>query len=588
MTATTASLDTAEAAAADIVARFIAYNDEFREITRRARRTFEQRGWTRNLHDQVERIELYDHSVAIAVEDLRNELGDSATSRELWHEIRGHYARLIADFDDSEFYKTFFSSITRRVFDTIGVDPDVEFIALDVSPTEHLPDSAELRGYQNRGTLRWLFDQILADYNFAAPYRDIDRTVRFIGAEVEAYCESLPGQPEVERVEMLVPVFYRSTRAYLVGRIIAGDTIAPLVIALKNTDDGIVTDAVMLSTDDISMLFSFTRTYFHTDIERVGTTVGFLRSIMPGKPVDEIYTVLGRAKQGKTERYSAFFRHLESSKDLFERARGDKGMVMEVFTLPSYELVFKVIRDRFAYPKTTVRADVMAKYQLVFKRDRVGRLVDAQEFRRLRFPRDRFQPDLLEELLSECAQTCRIENDDVVIEHLYIERRLTPLNLYLQDASESEARAAAIEYGQAIRDLAMSDIFAGDLLLKNFGVTRHGRVIFYDYDELCLVTECNFRRMPEANDDIDEMRPGAWFYVGPHDVFPEQFVEFLGFSATAREAFLKYHGDLLTPEYWTRLKARLAAGEVLEVLPYSVRNWTEHKGTSLVPAYRPD
>lgn len=588
MTATTASLDTAEAAAADIVARFIAYNDEFREITRRARRTFEQRGWTRNLHDQVERIELYDHSVAIAVEDLRNELGDSATSRELWHEIRGHYARLIADFDDSEFYKTFFSSITRRVFDTIGVDPDVEFIALDVSPTEHLPDSAELRGYQNRGTLRWLFDQILADYNFAAPYRDIDRTVRFIGAEVEAYCESLPGQPEVERVEMLVPVFYRSTRAYLVGRIIAGDTIAPLVIALKNTDDGIVTDAVMLSTDDISMLFSFTRTYFHADIERVGTTVGFLRSIMPGKPVDEIYTVLGRAKQGKTERYSAFFRHLESSMDLFERARGDKGMVMEVFTLPSYELVFKVIRDRFAYPKTTVRADVMAKYQLVFKRDRVGRLVDAQEFRRLRFPRDRFQPDLLEELLSECAQTCRIENDDVVIEHLYIERRLTPLNLYLQDASESEARAAAIEYGQAIRDLAMSDIFAGDLLLKNFGVTRHGRVIFYDYDELCLVTECNFRRMPEANDDIDEMRPGAWFYVGPHDVFPEQFVEFLGFSATAREAFLKYHGDLLTPEYWTRLKARLAAGEVLEVLPYSVRNWTEHKGTSLVPAYRPD
>ncbi len=588
MTATTASLDTAEAAAADIVARFIAYNDEFREITRRARRTFEQRGWTRNLHDQVERIELYDHSVAIAVEDLRNELGDSATSRELWHEIRGHYARLIADFDDSEFYKTFFSSITRRVFDTIGVDPDVEFIALDVSPTEHLPDSAELRGYQNRGTLRWLFDQILADYNFAAPYRDIDRTVRFIGAEVEAYCESLPGQPEVERVEMLIPVFYRSTRAYLVGRIIAGDTIAPLVIALKNTDDGIVTDAVMLSTDDISMLFSFTRTYFHADIERVGATVGFLRSIMPGKPVDEIYTVLGRAKQGKTERYSAFFRHLESSKDLFERARGDKGMVMEVFTLPSYELVFKVIRDRFAYPKTTVRADVMAKYQLVFKRDRVGRLVDAQEFRRLRFPRDRFQPDLLEELLSECAQTCRIENDDVVIEHLYIERRLTPLNLYLQDASESEARAAAIEYGQAIRDLAMSDIFAGDLLLKNFGVTRHGRVIFYDYDELCLVTECNFRRMPEANDDIDEMRPGAWFYVGPHDVFPEQFVEFLGFSANAREVFLKYHGDLLTPEYWTRLKARLAAGEVLEVLPYSVRNWTEHKGTSLVPAYRPD
>jgi isocitrate dehydrogenase kinase/phosphatase len=257
---------------------------------------------------------------------------------------------------------------------------------------------------------------------------------------------------------------------------------------------------------------------------------------------------------------------------------------MEVFTLPSADIVFKVIRDRFAYPKTIGRKEVMEKYELVFKHDRAGRLVDAQEFKRLRFPRHRFDPKLAEDLLSECGETCRIEDDHIVVEHCYIERRLTPLNLYLESAAEDDAKAAAVEYGQAIRDLAMSNIFAGDLLLKNFGLTRHGRVIFYDYDELCLVTECNFRRLPEPQDDMDEMRAGAWFYVGPNDVFPEQFIEFLGFKPAARQAFLELHGDLLTPEFWTRLKRRFEAGEIIDVLPYTRRDWTEHRGTTLVPA----
>jgi isocitrate dehydrogenase kinase/phosphatase len=303
---------------------------------------------------------------------------------------------------------------------------------------------------------------------------------------------------------------------------------------------------------------------------------------MPRKPMDEIYTVLGRAKQGKTERYRLFFEHLRNSHDLIVRARGVKGMVMEVFTLPSYDVVFKVIRDHFDYPKTGSRDDVMAKYKLVFMRDRAGRLVDAQEFRQLRFPRRRFDPELLDDLLEECGSTCRVEGDDVVVEHAYIERRLVPLNLYLETATDEQAAAAAIEYGQAIKDLALSNIFAGDLLLKNFGVSRHGRVIFYDYDELCLVTDCRFRRMPEPQDDIDEMRPGAWFYVGPNDIFPEQFIDFLGFKAHAKQAFLEHHGDLLTPEYWNKLKHRHEAGEIFEVLPYTVHHRTEHRGTTIV------
>ena len=290
---------------------------------------------------------------------------------------------------------------------------------------------------------------------------------------------------------------------------------------------------------------------------------------MPTKPIDELYTVVGRAKQGKTERYRRLYKHLTKASDRFVDAEGQKGMVMIVFTLPSYEVVFKVIRDRFEFPKTASRADVMERYQFVFQHDRVGRLVDAQEFRRLRFPTALFDGELLDELLTEAGQSCHVDGDDLIIDHCYIERRLRPLNLYLDGADAIAARRAVIDYGRAIRELAFSNIFPGDLLLKNFGVTRNGRIIFYDYDELCLVTDCEFRDLPQARFEEDEMRADPWFYVGPNDVFPEQFVNFLGLPADLREVFLVHHADLLTADFWRDLKSRHAAEQWVEVVPYA-------------------
>ncbi len=570
------------AIAEQLVEAFLRYNADFRELTQRAARCFEERDWQQGRANAVARIELYDQAVGRALGELGSTIDASESGKAAWVAVKERYAELIHDYPDNAFFKTFFSSISRRLFNTVGVDPRAEFLAEDVLLDEKPLDDKDVRTYANRGALRFLIDQVLSDFSFGVPYRDRERTIHFVTAEIEAYCREINLQQDLEVVELLVPIFYRATRAFIVGHIGGDDWIAPLVIAFRNTGDGVVADAVILSRNDVSMLFGFTRSYFHVDLEHVGATVGFLQRLMPRKPMDEIYTVLGRAKQGKTERYRLFFEHLRNSHDLIVRARGIKGMVMEVFTLPSYDVVFKVIRDRFDYPKTSSRDEVMAKYKLVFMRDRAGRLVDAQEFRRLRFPRRRFDRELLDDLLEECGSTCRVEGDDVVVEHAYIERRLVPLNLYLETATEEQAEAAAIEYGQAIKDLALSNIFAGDLLLKNFGVTRHGRVIFYDYDELCLVTDCKFRRMPEPQDDIDEMRPGAWFYVGPNDIFPEQFIDFLGFKAQAKEAFLEHHGDLLTPEYWNNLKQRHEAGEIFEVLPYVVRHRTEHRGTTIV------
>ena len=578
-----ANVDPADLAAV-IVSAFISYNNDFRRNTRRAKRRFETRDWSRNHVDAVERIELYEKSVRRTVNGIEGLMAGRLQEKSVWVAIKDEYSRQIIGYDDTEFFKTFYSSVTRRVFSTIGVDPLVEFIALDIVPTEHMRGTANSVVYRNRGGTRFVFDELLSDYTFSAPYRNVERTIHFISAEVDAYCDSRGNDHGIRQIEILSPVFYRATRAYIVGRIDGVDWKSPLVIALKNTDEGIIADAVIVSEDDVSMLFGFTRSYFHVDLETVGATVAFLKSMMPKKPIAEIYTVLGRAKQGKTERYRSLFQHLGNSSDKFIHARGDKGMVMEVFTLPSYDIVFKVIRDRFAYPKTIGRKDVIEKYQLVFRHDRAGRLVDAQEFRRLRLDRTRFTDVLLQELLSECSESCRLDGDFVVIEHLYIERRLTPLNLFLREADPQAAKQAAIDYGQAIRDLALSNVFPGDLLLKNFGVSRHGRVIFYDYDELCFVTDCNFRRIPEARDDIDEMRAGPWFYVGPHDVFPEQFIQFLSFRENIREIFLEHHADLLTAEFWANLKIRHASGEVLEVLPYIAKQWTAHRGHALYPA----
>jgi isocitrate dehydrogenase kinase/phosphatase len=558
--------------AAALVQNFADYNAEFRAITRRAPQRFEARDWRGSQRDAVERIELYDKCVGRAVAHMRERLGEDSTERALWSSIKRRFTELIDELPDLEFDKTFFNSVTRRTFGTIGVDAAVEFIALDLNPIGRITTAIETNVYGNRGSLELLFEEVLADFRFKTPYLDFDRSVRIITNEVRAQCEadSDAARPplQVEQVELVRAPFFQMTRAYLVGRISGKGWMLPFVVALKNTESGVLIDAIMMDEASVSILFSFTRSYFHCDLPHVGQAVVFLKSILPRKPVSELYTVLGRAKQGKTERYRELFRHLQQSTDKFVHAPGDRGLVMICFTLPSFDVVFKIIRDRFAYPKNVLREEVLKKYELVFKHDRAGRLVDAQEFKRLQFPTARFSDEVIAELKSEAAGTVRFEDDQLVIGHMYIERRMTPLNLYIRNASREDAERAVLDYGQCIRDLAVTNIFAGDLLLKNFGVTRHGRVIFYDYDELCAVTDCRFRDVPQAQNEEDEMRAEAWFHVNENDVFPETFMQFLGFDPQLKEAFLKVHGDIMTADWWRGIQQRLTEGEVLEVLPY--------------------
>ena len=559
---------------------FQKYNENFFRITERARRRFEQRDWEGHQQDIIERVELYEKSVRRIVVSLRKNLGPRVIDRKLWHSTRRYFGERLYNVPDAGFLKTFFNSTTRRIFDTVGTDPEIEFVSSAPDEGFNPLETLTLNRYPYWGSPDKTFRNILDDFAFKVPYRNMAADTRIISQEIQRYYRAhLRESGEFLRFEFINSAFFQSARAYLIGRTIQQGHVNPFVIALKNTSGGIEVDAVLLSEEEVSVVFSYTRSYYFANPHSVIGAVHFLHSILPSKPIDELYTVLGRLRQGKTERYRIFSHHLQGTDDRFVHAEGDKGLVMLVFTLPSYDLVFKIIRDQFGYPKTVNKEEVQDKYRLVSRHDRAGRLIDTQEFRNLEFPVNRFDEALLDELLREAADTVRVEKDKLVIDHVYIERRVRPLNLYLREVERADANEVILDYGQTIKDLANTNIFPGDLLLKNFGVTRHRRVVFYDYDEVALVTECDFRDIPDSDDDEDLMRSDVWFHVNKNDIFPEEFIKFLSMDAKLRALFLEVHGDLLTADYWNRVKNKHLKGDIELVIPYFRHSLPARQGT---------
>jgi isocitrate dehydrogenase kinase/phosphatase len=523
---------------------FEQYHARFAAITARARARFQQRDWAAARHDAVERIALYDQCIAEQMDALRRLAGDAISERALWLQVHAHFSALLQGLIDAELYKTFYNTLSRRLFAIRGVDPEVEFIAFDVEPSDAITHPVARHTYAVSPTRPVeALQRVLADYRFDVPYAHQLRCAAAIAVRLQDDLAHW-GDTPVRSIELLDTVFYRERRAYLVGRVFGEHRFSPCVIALVNDDQGLRADAVLTRRRDVAHLFGVSRSYFQADLGTVGDAVVFLRSLLPGKPIDEIYTVLGRAKQGKTERYRTFFRHFnEHPNERLAHAEGTPGMVMAVFTLPSYPLVFNL--------------------------DRVGRLLDAQPYRHLRFPRERFAPVLLDELLQQCAQSVRVDGDEVEIALCYVQRRFRPLNLYLREQAGEAVRAAVLDYAQAITDMARNNIFPGDMLPKNFGVSRHGRAVFYDYDELCLVSDCVFRAWPKPSSPEEAMADEPWFHVGPRDVFPERFGPFMGLPAQELAAVREHYRHLFDPAWWQGLQARFAAGDNPDTPPYS-------------------
>jgi len=568
----------------------------FRTESARAKHRFETADWHGQQRAQRERIEFYDLRVRECSNRLEHEFKAGEQPMDIWQQIKLHYIGLLVNHHQPELAETFFNSVTTKILHRSYFQNDFIFVRPAVS-TEYIENGeSEARPtyrcyYPTRDTMTAVLVQMVNDFDLRNPFVNLQQDAALVQ---EAMVERL-GDAKLRanfQIQVLTSLFFRNKGAYIVGKLINGFNEYPFALpVLPNKEGQVAIDAALFGEDDLLMLFSFARAYFMVDMEIPSAYVLFLRSMMPRKPRNEIYNALGLAKQGKTLFYRDFLHHLSHSSDQFRIAPGIKGMVMLVFDLPSFPYVFKVIKDYYPPQKDTTREQIKGKYLLVKQHDRVGRMADTLEYSEVGFPRDRFNDELIAEIEQFAPSQLEIVDRDgdgrleVIIKHVYIERRMIPLNIYLQEAFDAggaepnpaEGAAAraheqiergVIEYGNAIKDLVAANIFPGDMLWKNFGITRNGKVVFYDYDEIEYITDCNFRRVPQPRNEEEEMSGEIWYSVGPKDVFPETFAPFLLGNPAVREVFMKHHADLLDAAFWQSHKERIQQGYVYDVFPY--------------------
>ena len=556
-------------AATAILSGYETYVARYRVITARAALRFVEADWHGMQADATERLGLYRSVVDEVLDSVRGTLGADVENTQLWASMKAVFSALNSGRDDWDVSETFYNSITRRIFSTVGVDQTIEFVDTDFDTPPTRSAEPVFVAFGRTDSVAALVTDIVDRCPFRGQMTDRARDEAAITDRIEHRLEQVGALLGVDGAEVVRSMFYRGQSAYLVARLHSGSHSLPLVIAFTNDGDGIAVDAVLTRESEVSILFSFTRSYFLVDVVRPYDLVRFLKRLMPRKRVAEIYIAIGYNKHGKTELYRDLRRHLASSEEQFETARGTKGLVMIVFTMPGFEDAFKVIRDKFPPVKRTTRRSIMEKYRMVFQHDRAGRLVDAQDFQHLEIDRSRFTQELLDEFAADASDTIVIDDAKVVIKQVYVERRVIPLDIYVREAGERAAADAVLDFGRALKDLASTNIFPGDLLLKNFGVTRHGRVVFYDYDELRPLTDMRFRTIPPPRDDVDEMSADPWYSVGDTDVFPEEHEQFLGLQPQLKSVFMGAHADLFEASAWSAIQRRIADGELLHVLAYS-------------------
>ena len=557
----------AEAIAAVLIEGFDRHYSLFRETSVQAKGRFERAAWVEAQLAVQARIRFYDERVRENVEQLRAEFDLDALDAADWREVKLRFIELLVDHHQPELAETFFNSVITRILRRTYSNNDLIFVRATISTEQIESDPPIYRSYYPGDSgLHDCFRRVFGDFGWAVPFTDLERDIgRLLDAVGEPFAHLEPNH----QLQVLGSAFYRNKAAYVLGKIVNGHEELPFAVpVLHDGAGGLALDAIVVGEERINVVFSLSRAYFMVDVEVPSGYVDFLRTMTPARARADLYTMIGLGKQGKTLFYRDLLQHLHHSEDAFVEAPGVRGQVMLVFTLPSYPYVFKLIKDVFGPSKNTDRATVRSKFELVKHVDRVGRLADTLEFTALALPLERFSPELLGELRGLAPSMIETDGDSLVIHHCYAERRMTPLNIYLDRATPEEIEPAVLEYGNAIRDLAIANIFPGDLIWRNFGVTRDARVVFYDYDEIEYLTDVNFRRIPPPPNPEAELASEPWYAVARNDVFPEEFATFLLGDPRLREAFLRHHAELLEPEFWQECQRRIEAGEIVDFFPY--------------------
>lgn len=560
--------ETARAIARAILAGFDRHYALFRYNAQQAKAHYERANWHGIRKLARDRIAFYDRRVGEAVEQIESAFRANELDDRVWPQVKRDYVAMLADHKQPELAETFFNSVCTKILHRTYFHNDFIFVRPAVS-TEYLdadPPSYRVY-YPTRVGWTHALRQIVIDVGFACPFLDVERDLALVRETArERFGPDFVAASDCQ-LHVLRSPFFRNKGAYLIGRLVNDGEVLPFALAILQDSHGrLYIDTVLFGDEQVEALFNFSRAYFMVDMDVPSAYVQFLRTLMPTKPEAELYTMLGLHKQGKTLFYRDMLHHLRHSTDHFVVAPGIKGLVMAVFTLPSYPYVFKVIKDKRR--KEMTREFIQAQYQLVKFHDRVGRMADSWEYTDVPFPRARFDAGLIAELEDVAPSLIDDDGETIVIRHVYIERRMVPLNIYLERANPEEREYALIEYGDAIKDMVAANIFPGDMLYKNFGMTRQRRVVFYDYDEVAYITDCNFRRIPPPRTPEDEMAAEPWYSIGPNDVFPEEFATFLLGDPRIREIFTRHHGDLLDAGYWQEHQRRIREGQLEDVFPY--------------------
>lgn len=554
-----------------ILQGFDAQYGRFLEVTSGAQQRFEQADWHAVQQAMKNRIHLYDHHVGLVVEQLRCITNGQSTDAAFLLRVKEHYTRLLPDYPRFEIAESFFNSVYCRLFDHRSLTPERLFIfssqperRFRTIPRPLAKDFHPDHGWES------LLMRVISDLPLRLRWQNKSRDIHYI---VRHLTETLGTDNLAEsHLQVANELFYRNKAAWLVGKLITPSGTLPFLLPIHQTDDGeLFIDTCLTTTAEASIVFGFARSYFMVYAPLPAALVEWLREILPGKTTAELYMAIGCQKHAKTESYREYLVYLQGCNEQFIEAPGIRGMVMLVFTLPGFDRVFKVIKDRFAPQKEMSAAHVCACYQLVKEHDRVGRMADTQEFENFVLEKRHISPALMELLLQEAAEKITDLGEQIVIRHLYIERRMVPLNIWLEQVEGQQLRDAIEEYGNAIRQLAAANIFPGDMLFKNFGVTRHGRVVFYDYDEICYMTEVNFRDIPPPRYPEDELASEPWYSVSPGDVFPEEFRHWLCADSRIGPLFEEMHADLFRADYWRALQNRIREGHVEDVYAYRRR-----------------
>jgi isocitrate dehydrogenase kinase/phosphatase len=578
MAETFADKNLASTAAEYIRDAFDGYLAEFRQITQRARTRFERKEWKEIQSDARERLDFYEQVLAQAEYRLMPLLTDRLRDRELWIKVKQEFPQLFVSRHDFDLAETFFSSVTRKIFSTVGVDREVEYFHLE-DKRQHLPEETPVfERYLRESDTASLIRGILADRPCGVSFENLDRDAELVAQEIDLYLWPLVGYRDYDAIEVIRPLFYRNKVAYIVGRIVADSRYVPLILPLYHGDQGIYVDTVLLQEAEASRVFSFAHSSFQVVVDRHDALIRFLKSIMPQKHIAELYTSIGYNRHGKTEYYRDLHRFVHLSREQFIIAPGREGAVMIVFTMPDYDYVLKVIKDRPCFlrtpdetSKTISKAEVKHRYNWVCHRDRVGRMVDTQEFENLRFKRKRFSEELLEEFRVAANDAVNVLDESVVIHHVYVQRRVTPLLIYLQQEKDPEqVRRVLIDFGYFLKDLAAAGIFPSDLFnIWNYGVTRRGRVVLYDYDDVMPLERINFRIKPLPQNEFEEMESESdWIVAMPDDYFLDEMERYSGLPQALRAAFKSVHGNLYTLDFWNDMQRRIKEGEIVDITPY--------------------